>query len=75
MHMLRVLLFIEALHQFKITATHIAGASNTLADHLSRNQLGLFLSMHKIAQTKPSDMVFPLLQWLLDAQQDWISPA
>ena len=75
MHMLRVLFFIEAHHHLKITAAHIAGASNTLADHLSRNQLGLFLSMHKTAQSEPSYVVPSLLQWLLDPQQDWTSPA
>ena len=75
MHMLRVLFFIEAHHQFKITATHVAEASNTLADHLSRNQPRLFLSMHKTAQSYPSYVDPSLLQWLLDPQQDWTSPA
>ena len=75
MHMLRVLFFIEAHHQFKIAATHVAGASNTLADHLSRNQLELFWSLHKTAQSKPSYVDPSLLQWLLDPQQDWTSPA
>ena len=74
MHMLRVLFFIEAHHQFKIAATHIAGSSNTLADHLSRNQLGLFFSMHKTAHSEPSYINPSLLQWLLDSQQDWTSP-
>ena len=73
--MLRVLFFIEAHHQFKITATHVAGASNTLADYLSRNQPRLFLSMHKAAQPCPSYVDPSLLQWLLDPQQDWTSPA
>ena len=62
MHMLRVLFFIEAHHQFKITATHVAGASNTLADHLSRNQPRLFLSMHKTAQPYPFYVDPSLLQ-------------
>ena len=69
MHMLRVLFFIEAHHQFKIAATHVAEASNTLADHLFRNQLAVF------AQSKPSYLDPSLLQWLLDSQQDWTSPA
>ena len=30
MHMLRTLFFIEALHQFKITARHIPGTLNTM---------------------------------------------
>ena len=75
MHMLRVLFFIKAHHEFKIAATHVSGASNTLADHLSKNQLELFQSLHKTAQSKPSYVDPSLLQWLLYSQQDWTSPA
>ena len=39
MHMLRVLFFAEAYYQFRLLPQHVPGASNTLADHLSRNQL------------------------------------
>ena len=75
MHLLRVLFFVEAQSQFRISAYHIAGASNTLADHLSRNQQGLFLTMHKTAHFEPSYVDSSLLQWLMNPQQDWMSPA
>ena len=42
MHMLRCLFFIEAHQQFHITACHIPGAENKLADDLSHNKLESF---------------------------------
>jgi len=42
MHMLWVLFFAEVHYQFKLSAQHILGICNTLADHLSRNQLHEF---------------------------------
>ena len=75
MQLLRVLFFVEAHFQFRISANHIAGASNTLADHLSRNQQGLFFTMHKTAHSEQSYVDSSLLQWLMNPQQDWMSPA
>ena len=75
MHLLRVLFFVEAHSQFRISANHITGSSNTLADHLSRNQQGLFLTMHKTAHSEPLYVDSFLLQWLMNPQQDWMSPA
>ena len=60
---LRVLFFIGVHHQFKIST------------FLSKNQLELFWSLHKTAQSNPSYVDPSLLQWLLDSQQDWTSPA
>ena len=42
MHMLRVLFLAETHYQFRLVAHHIPGTCNTLADHLSRNQLSEF---------------------------------
>ena len=73
MHMLRTLFFIEAQYQFKITARHIPGTLNTLADYLSRNELKSFYTNHHIANRYPSCIPDNLLQWLLDPRMDWTS--
>jgi hypothetical protein len=45
MHLLRCLTFFEAQFSFRMTATHIAGSQNMLADDLSRDNLSSFLRM------------------------------
>jgi len=75
MHMLKTLFFIEAYHQFLMTAEHIAGSLNNRADHLSRNQLEQFFKIHKTANSSPSYVDPCILQWLLHHQQEWTSPA
>jgi hypothetical protein len=42
MSLLRLLFFCSARHQFRLLLVHIPGTSNTLADPLSRLQVGLF---------------------------------
>ena len=71
MHILRCLFFIEAYHQFQLTACHITGIQNTMADDLSRNQLGSFSN----ASANPSVIPDSLLQWLLNPVGDWTSPS
>jgi len=46
MHLLRCLWFFTAVFNIHITASHIPGVMNTLADLLSRNQLKKFFLMH-----------------------------
>ena len=43
MQMLRCLLFLEACCQFILSAIHLPGVNNDLADDLSRNRLSCFL--------------------------------
>ena len=43
-HLMRCLFFLEATYQFELTAVHVAGRDNQLADDLSRNQLSSFRS-------------------------------
>ena len=74
MCLLRVLFFVEAHYQFTIAGKYIPGPNNTLADYLSRNQHGLFLTMHNTAHSKPTYIAPSLLQWLMDPLQDWTSP-
>ena len=73
MHMLRVLFFAEAHYQFRLVAQHIPGTCNTLADHLSRNQLNKFHKKFPSANEYASPVPFSVLQWLLDTQVDWTS--
>ena len=72
-HILRCLFFIEAYHQFQLTACHIPGIQNTMADDLSRNQLGSFHKLCSNASANPSVIPDSLLQWLLNPVGDWTS--
>ena len=74
MHLLRVSFFVKAHYQFTIAAKYIPGPNNTLADHLSRNQHGLILTMHGTAHSKPTYIAPSILQWLMDPPQEWTSP-
>lgn len=73
MHLLRCLFFIEAHYQFELTATHIAGVANSLADDLSRNALSSFLSKAPHMEPNPTPIP-PLLPALLLEPSDWTSP-
>ena len=42
MQRLRCLFFVEARHQFQLTAIHVPGVENDLADDLSRDRLVSF---------------------------------
>ena len=50
MHMLHILFFAEACYQFRWLAQHLLGTCNTLADHLSRNQLNEFCKKIPLSQ-------------------------
>ncbi len=73
MQMLRCLFFIEAHGQFSLSAVHLPGACNTLADDLSRDRLSSF--RQKMGNVQLVETVIPhsLLQWLLDSDMDWTS--
>ena len=75
MHLLRYLFFIEAHFHFRLSASHVAGVSNMVADNLSRNQLSAFRINFPHADTHPTHIPSSLMQWLLDQDMDWTSPA
>ena len=75
MQMLWGLFFIEAHYQFKITATHIPGQHNELADNLSRNRLVDFLRKKTGALPTTSNVPVSFLQWLLNPKLEWTSQA
>ena len=71
MQMLRCLLFLEAYCQFTLSALHLPGVNNGLADDLSRNRLSCFLQKIRVHQLTESVIPDSLLQWLLHPQMDW----
>ena len=75
MHMLRCLFFIEAHHQFQLTATYISTLDNHVADDLSRNRVMSFHSKVPQADPRPTPIPPSLPHLLLDPQLDWVSPA
>lgn len=74
MQLLRGLYFIEARRHFHLSASHIPGVHNSLADDLSRDRLPSFLRAKPDATHNPTYIPPPLLQWLLDPKLQWTSP-
>lgn len=74
MQLLRCLFFLEAVFQFQLSSSHIPGEVNDCADDLSRNRLTSFKSKKPNVDPDPSHIPPPLLQWLVQPQQDWSSP-
>jgi hypothetical protein len=74
MQLLRALFFFEAYFQLHITAAHIPGHTNVLADHLSRNQLVPFhlQAPQMNSQPMPTPLMAPDL--VLDPGLEWSSP-
>ena len=73
MHMLRILFFVEAHWQFNLSASHVPGKWNHLADHLSRNELDKFHAKFPESCHQPSTVPPSILQWLLDPKINWTS--
>lgn len=74
MHLLRCLVFLEAWHQCFLYPTYINTKANHLADDLSRDNAGSFLSKVPWANPHPSLVSYHLLHLLLDQQADWTCP-
>ena len=75
MALMRCLFFITAKHNLLLTATHLPGSSNTLADALSRNKLPLFFSNFPQACPLPSHIPPALTDLLVLSKPDWTSPS
>ena len=72
---MRCLYFIPARFNLLLSAVHIAGAANGLADALSRNNLPLFLSNYPQANSQGSTVPDSLVNLLVDSKPDWTSPS
>ena len=73
MHLLRCLAFIQARYQFNLIAAHIKGENNNLADALSRDNVGYFLSHYPQAQKQPTPVPIELLDLTIIQKPDWTS--
>lgn len=72
-HLLRCLAFIAARYQIRITASHVPGEYNVLADALSRNRLTTFYSLLPQAAKTPSSVPDSLIQLLIPQTPYWTS--
>ena len=73
MHMLRSLFFFEASLGFILTAKHIPGSQNDIADDLSRNRLSFFFTKVPHADALPTAIPQELPSLLMNQQLDWAS--
>ena len=73
MHLMRCLAFITAKFNFVVSASHIKGSHNFLADALSRNDKKSFLSNYPEASPIPASIPPPLLDLLITQKPDWTS--
>ena len=75
MHLLRCLFFYEAYYAMHISATHVPGHANGLADDLSRNRLSSFFL--QAPHMSPLPVPLPLLapDLLFNTRAMWSSPA
>ena len=71
MHLIRCLVFIAAKCNFIVTATHVSGHSNNLADALSRNRLHDFKSHFPQAQAVPTPIPPEVVDLLILSKPDW----
>ena len=74
MHLMRCLSFIMAKYNYVVSAAHIKGSHNILADALSRNNRAYFLSHYPQAQASPTSVPLELEELLVTSQPDWTSP-
>ena len=73
MHLLRCMHFFWALHDISVQAEHIPGASNTVADAISRNNLQVMFQEVPSASKVPDPIHPALRQLLVDQRPDWLS--
>ena len=73
MHMLRCLFIFEASFGFTLTAKHIPGIHNELADDLSRNRTASFLSKVPAASPTASRVHPEIIEMVARQQPDWTS--
>ena len=75
MGLMHCLFFITAKFNLLLSAAHIAGANNELADALSRNKRTLFLSNYPQAIPHGSAVPDSLVNLLVDSRMDWTLPS
>ncbi len=73
MHLLRCLHFLCAVHDVRISASHIAGVDNIEADALSRNNRNLFFVSSPKASRHPTPVTPQLWSLVVAERPDWLS--
>lgn len=73
MHLMRCLVFVMAKFNFTVSASHIRGDHNVLADALSRNGCKTFHFNYPQAHPRPTSIPPALLDLLLTQKPDWTS--
>lgn len=74
MGLMRCLYFIAAKFNLLISAVHLAGTANGLADALSRNNLPAFISNYPQASPRATPVPEALVNLLVGTKPDWTSP-
>ena len=73
MHLMKCLHFLSARRAFRLSAEHIKGSLNEVADALSRDSLSSFQALYPSADREPTSMPPLLLDLLLGSKPDWLS--
>ena len=73
MHLMRCLTFIIAKFNFVVSALHVRGIHNVLADALPRDHRDYFLSHYPQAQPMPTTIPAALVDLLITSKPDWTS--
>ena len=74
-HLLRCIFFFSAKYDFLLTAAHIPGRLNTLADAISRDNAASFLSLYPQANRQATPIPPEFITKLLLEKPDWTSNA
>ena len=74
LHLLQCLHFITAHFDILLTAQHIPGVLNVLADAVSRNHLQVLRQERPLAAWNSHQVPEPLVQLLVSQRPDWMSP-
>lgn len=74
MTLLRSLFFVTAKYNILISALHIPGKHNIIADALSRNNMRVFFDAHPQALKSPQAIPATLMDLLVHRRPDWTSP-
>ena len=72
-HLLRCIFFFSAKYEFTLTAAHVPGRLNTLADAISRNNASYFISSYSQANKQPTQVPLEFISKLFVEKPDWIS--
>lgn len=74
-HLLRILAFLAAILDIRVTARHLPGVQNASADALSRNNLKLFFSLNPQASPIPAIIPLELRELMFNRDLRWTSPS